>query len=368
MDIPPTDFAEFINQFEPGSPEANEAFAKYFPCCHGCFGCFDETAIKNRLLTFPEVMTHIIYPGTKLGLRSIKFLGPGEFILNPDLFRILDEFEKLQIVVGIFTKGIILGSDYLAHKYHGVGSEALIRRLTAYSVTNFYIGGRSFDPELEKRTVPARTKEVRQNVINHQCRNRAIERLAALGMNADLFHQRMTIQCNPVTRENIDLVEEIYRWGAERNIPVYLPPTMVSGKGHREADRLANDLEFEEKYIDLAVRVYAWAIDRGILTLEQVEYEGTHPYIAVAPCNQLTHGLYVHSDGRVQMCPGNDAPGFIVNPDVRTTPLWKIWKGSKNYRFGFDKRINNKCVKDGYSVPHRFYGEVMSRLKSSLGC
>jgi MoaA/NifB/PqqE/SkfB family radical SAM enzyme len=366
IDIPSDDFAYSVNRFEAGSDEANKAFYNYYPCPHNCFGCFDNTKVKNKILTWDEVVTHTILPAIKLGLRSIKFLGPGELIANSNLFTILDFFAERNIVVGIFTKGIILGSDYLAHKYHRMDSEELVRRIAAYPNTNFYVGGRSFDPELERRTVPARTNEIRQNVANHKCRNRALERLASLGMNADLFNQRMTIQCNPVTRENIDLVEEIYQWGAERNIPVYLPPTMVSGKGHREAGRLTEDIEFEEEYINLAARVYAWAINRGILTLEQVRYEGIHPYIAVAPCNQLVHGLYVNSEGRVQMCPGNDAPGFIVNPDVRTTPLWKIWTGSKNYRMGYDKRINNRCVKDGYSIPHRFYGEVLSRLESSL--
>lgn len=177
-------------------------------------------------------------------------------------------------------------------------------------------------------------------------------------MNADLRKQRLAIICSPVTADNLDCVGEIYKWGAERNISVYLPPTMVSGKGHCLVGR-ASEEKFERDYIALAVEVYGWAIARGVMTFEQFEKEGPHPYIGVAPCNQLTHGLYIHYDGAVWRCPGNDTPDFVVHPNVRDLPLVDIWKGSKNYRI---QKFNNGCVKDNIVLPRKFYDEVWERV------
>ncbi len=141
-----------------------------------------------------------------------------------------------------------------------------------------------------------------------------------------------------------------------------MPPTMVSGKGHKLV-KSAAELQFENDYIDLAVEVYAWAISRGVMTLEQLHHEGAASYIGIAPCNQLTHGLYLHYDGQVWRCPGNDTPDFIVHSNVRAAPLVEIWEGSKNYAVN---QFNNGCVKDGISLPMRFYSEVPERVVSKL--
>ncbi len=359
INIPDAGFSTEVNLSLPGSEEAKASFVRSYPCPHACPGCFNKAELENHVMTLKEVMD-VVDQARKLGLESVKFLGPGELVANPDLFPILDAFAERNIIVGIFTKGIIMGSDYLCQKYHGISSKEMISRLTSYPNTTFLVGGRSFDPDLEKRTVPARNAQIRENVDNYESRNHALVLLCEAGMNADLSRQRLSIQCNPVTRENIEGVFEIYRWGVERNIPVYLPPTMVSGKGHKEEEKLASDIAFEDDYIDLAVNVYSWAIERGVMTLEQLKHEGAHPYIGVAPCNQLTHGLYIHYDGAVWRCPGNDAPNFIVHPNVRNAPLVDIWTGSKNYPLN---KFNNRCVKDGFSLPGRFYEEVEKRVE-----
>ncbi len=135
---------------------------------------------------------------------------------------------------------------------------------------------------------------------------------------------------------------------------------MVSGKGHKLV-KSASDRKFEDDYINLAVQVYIWAIQRGVMSLEQLRREGTHPYVGVSPCNQLTHGLYIHYDGAVWRCPGNDTPDFIVHQNIRELPLKEIWMNSQNYRVN---AFNNHCVKDGVSLPIRFYTEVMKRVEA----
>jgi len=355
LNIPESVFAEKVNSAPLGQSEI--VFSANYPCPHKCRGCFNNATLHNPILTLKEVWK-IVDEALQLGLESVKFLGPGELLANPQLFEILDGFQKLDIVVGIFTKGALLGNDMLSHHYHVVSSQELTERLVSYPNVTFLVGGRSFDPHFENIFIPRNEKEIKEGFDYHKARGLALERLCKAGMNAELEKPRSAIMCNPVTFQNIGCVGEIYKWGAERNIPVYLPPTMVSGKGHCLVKK-ALDKKFEDDYIKLAVEVYLWAIERGVMTLEQFSAEGPHPYIGVAPCNQLTHGMYIHYDGTVQRCPGNDTPDFIVHPNVRTAPLIEIWKNSKNYA---ENKFNNGCVKDGVALPKRFYSEVKARV------
>lgn len=358
INIPGDGFAAMVNRFPPGSSEANRAFGEGYQCTMKCALCFNEATLKNCVLYLHEVFG-ILDQARDLGLESIKFLGPGELLEKKELWRMCDYTRKHNIVLGIFTKAGVLGSDWLARKYHGVGSEELLSRLLEYSNINFYVEGRSFDPVWEKRFIPIRDPEDAKHVNYYEALCTAYERLCVAGLNSDLSCQRMTVMCNPVTHQNIGGVLDIYKWGIERNMPVYLPPTMVSGKGHL-GEKAAIDELFAERFINLAVEVYIWAIERGVLTLEQFKDDGAHPYIGNTPCNQLTHGMYIHADGRVWRCPGNDTPDFETNPDVRTTPLKDIWVASRNYRVN---AFNNHCVKDGVSLPFRFYTEVEKRVE-----
>lgn len=355
LNIPEAGFAAAVNAAS--FANAGRTFTLNYPCPHKCPGCFNEAELHNPILTLAEVW-RIVEEAQELGLESVKFLGPGELIANPLLFDILDEFLRRDIVVGIFTKAAIMGNDALAHHYHKMGCEELVGRLVAYPNVTFLVGGRSFDPAFENRYIPRNRRQVEFEFDYHAARNRALELLCGAGVNTDLSKQRLAIICSPVTADNIGYVEEIYKWGAERCISVYIPPTMVSGKGHGLV-KSASERKFEDDYISLATRIYRWSIERGIMSLEQFDREGPHPYVGVAPCNQLTHGLYVHYDGTVWRCPGNDTPDFVVHPNVRTARLVDIWKGSKNYRI---QKFNNGCVKDGVTLPRRFYREVREKV------
>ena len=363
INIPRDDFAEDVNSGK--TPlEIMSLFANNFPCPHGCANCFNNAKLRNPVLRFDEVK-NVIIQAKELGTESSKFLGPGELFANPRLFEILDLFADLNIVFGIFTKGAILGNDMLSNRYLGINSDELVRRVTAYPNTTFLVGGRSFDPTFENKLVPQNKREVKETFDYHKSRNLAIERLCQAGMNSDLARQRLAIACAPVTADNISGAFEIFIWGAERNIPVYLPPTMVSGKG-RKFVAPARDVNFENAYIDLAVNVYVWAIKRGVVSLDCLldKADGVHPYLGLVPCNQLTHGMYIHIDGSVRRCPGNDMPEFTIHSNVREKPLIDIWTDSVNYRTNL---FNNRCVKDGFSLPRRFYSEVFERVKKQLG-
>jgi len=357
ISISPDDYVKKVNKGDKAGLEsrANDFYGMI--CPNNCPGCFEKGYVENELLSFEDVKKHVIEPAIELGLEFAKFLGPGELIANPNLFKILDYFQEKDIKIGIFTKGGILGDDELSQKYQGIGSEELIEKLCSYDVIRVLIDCRTFDDEKANKM----THSISKNYA--KARNRTIELLAQNGMNSDLFNQKMSLQTNPVTDENIDEILEIFKWSTERNIPVFVTPTMISGRG-RHLVKNAQKPEFQEKLMQLYTDIYLYLIDRGIMSLEQLEEEGVSSYAGTTPCNQLSCGLYIRKDGVVQRCPGNDQLDFIESWNVREKPLKEIWKESKNYTLG--PIFNNKCVKDGYSIPSRLYDEVLKRVEEKI--
>ncbi len=193
----------------------------------------------------------------------------------------------------------------------------------------------------------------------------AIARLIERGMNSDTQCQRLSIQTNPITPENIDGVLDLFKWSVERNIAVYNVPTMICGKGKKLIEETMRP-EFQKKLEELWIESYAYVIRRGIMTLEQVEEEGVHPYAGMRPCNQLHNGLFIRKDGVVFCCPGNDDNKYRVAEDVREKPLRSIWVSSPN--FSMSPTYNNRCVKDGESIDPGVYERVLNNLRLMFNC
>jgi hypothetical protein len=343
----------YVKKVREGDDEGlSERAKKFYPCPNKCTYCFDYADVSRGILSWKDI-EKVLLDAKELGLKSAKFLAVGEFFINPSMFEILDFMQEQDIKFSIFTKGEVLGNDNLANRIHGMSSEELVRRVCEYDITRFLMDGWSFVPDIINERVG------RPGSSFFDSRNRAIELLVENGMN-DPMLQRMTLQTNPVMPENIGEVYDIFVWGAERSIPVCVTKSMVAGKGVC-LGRAGEDKFFDEQYVDLAVQIYSYLIERGITSLERVREEGVSSYVGTRPCNQLTCGLFIDKDGTVRQCPGNSLmPSFA--DDVRTTPLDKIWvPGNPNYEFG--SQYNNHCMKDGYSIPFRFYSEVQSRLE-----
>ena len=354
VSISPDGFVESVNKGgrEGLQSRVNDFYSQI--CPNNCPGCFEKGDVKNYLLSWEEVR-RVIDEAKTLGLESVKFLGPGELITNPDLFKILDYFQKTGIKIGIFTKGETLGDDELARKYQKTTAEELTKRVCEYDFTRFLVDCRTFDESKANRMIYSLSRDYAG------ARKRAIEFLVENGMNSNLFCQRMSFQTNPVTSENIGDVLEIFKWGTERNIPVCVTSTMVSGRGRSLVEEFQKP-EFQEKFIQLYADIYSYLIQRGVMTLEQLRQERVSSYAGIMPCNQLSCGMFIRKDGVVQSCPGNDNGEFIISEDVRQKPLRKIWLQSRNYALG--PMFNNRCVKDGYSIPSRLYDEVLRKVEA----
>ncbi len=355
INIPESDFAGLVN--DAPIDKTLSVFKENYPCPHACPGCFNQATVKNSIMALDEII-NVVDQAIKLGLESVKFLGPGELIANPRLFEILDMFRERNLVIGIFTKGAILGSDVLAKKYHGCDASELSQRMTSYDNVTFLVGGCSFDPAIENRYIPTRDPELRGKFDYHASRNRALEMLYKAGMNSNPEKQRLAIVSSPVTINTIGGSLELFKWATERNIPNYVTTSMVSGMGHGLVKK--QQVDFEAKYLELAVDIYKYLLNKGIMDIERLRREGISSYTGTNPCNQLTHGLYVHYDGEVWRCPGNDTKNYIVNKNVRESSLLEIWKNSLNYQIN---QFNNGCVKDGVSIPSGFYNEVLKGIE-----
>jgi MoaA/NifB/PqqE/SkfB family radical SAM enzyme len=348
-----------------------------YPCGMKCPGCFSEDPTyldTDRFLTWAEVF-EVVDDAREIGLRSIKFLGPGELFQNPDLFKILDAAEKRQLPISIFTKGAELGDDELANYVYGsIGinsADALIERLRQYSCVRILLGFNSFSPIKQDLMVGS------HGVTGHYTitggiftkrgvgrytvkRNRALVNLVRAGYNNPQHGQRLSLIAAPVGLDQIDEIPEMYVWAARRNIPLVIAPTMESGpkavglmKYNKKRDPI------HDRLIELYLAVYSRAVNEGVTNINRVQREGISAYMGTAPCNQVSNGLYLRLNGNVQKCPGaSDLASIFGN--VHEKSIAQIWRDSSNYR---DAGIeNNWCRAKTNGMPSWLQGEVLSRL------
>ncbi len=367
-------------------------------CVHACEFCFNEEGAvyakrgaagargnptrigaraPNRMLTLEETIGIVdeaisIAAAEGHAFKSVKFLGPGELLMNPDLFRIIEAYQERGVTLSIFTKGAMLGSDELAQRYQGMGAKELTERLAAYGNVNLLFSFQTFDDEKADRLVTSERAGQRQGLQGYAAiRDQALENIMGSAFYANGATQRVCALNAPITPENIDESFDIYRFFVERGTPVVMTPSMLSGKGKEQHQREREADDFVEKLVELYARIYAYNVEKGIQTDEQILAEGIASYVGAEPCNQAALGLYIRANGSVQSCPGRRDAETIYG-DVRTQGLAAIWATSPNRQRGFDdprNLVNNRCpAKD--SVPGRdgafpigFYDRVMERYQ-----
>lgn len=355
-------------------------------CPHKCSFCFNEDSAiygetkniagaekRNKIMSLKDTFDVIdqaigIAKDEGHEFRNVKFLGPGELLINPQLFDILDKYDARKVGIGIFTKGAVLGDDSLAQKYHGMTARELTDKLASYKNVSLIFSFQSFDYVLQDEIV---TTKKDGEVIGLQgyssIREKAIDNLLDSEFYEDGITHRIAMVNAPIIPENIDESFDIYEFWTRRGTPVIMTPSMVSGKGCGQLDKQSKQIDVDEwnnKLIDLYARIYDYNIRMGIQTKEEIEAEGISCYVGHAPCNQASTGLYIRANGYVQMCPGRfDKETFFG--DLEDRPLREIWNSSANKKRGIDdphNLVNNQCpAKDGWAFPEGFYDKVMAR-------
>lgn len=355
---------------------------KDYPCGLRCPGCFSEDAVygdTERLMTWQEVM-EVIDDARRMGLTSVKFLGPGELFQNPDLFAILGAFEERALPISIFTKGAELGDDDLARSWYGKDSitsaKDLVERIARYTTVRILLGFNSFFPDIQDRMVGSFHKagnyRLEHGVFGNRGvgdyttkRDMALAYLGEAGFSDPARGQRLTLVNTPVGLDRTEEVAAMYVWGARRNIPVVIGPTMESGP--KSLVLLRRDKRLDprhEQLVELYMAVYSRVIDERIMTLDRVLAEGVSAYAGTAPCNQVANGLFLRLNGQVQLCPGkSDASAIYGNVHERS--IIDIWVDSPNYALG--RLTNNWCRAKTEGMPEEVQREVEKRLRERYG-
>jgi MoaA/NifB/PqqE/SkfB family radical SAM enzyme len=366
-------------------------------CLHKCPACFNEQSMVyakekrdlsgrligekegytlNRMMTLDDTLSVIDQAreiARKEGhdFKSVKFLGPGELLMNPQLFRIVEEYQKRGVQLNIFTKGALLGNDELAQKYHRMTAKQLVEKLASYSNIGLLVSFQSFDEELQDSLVTSKdeTGKVKGLQGYSKIREQALENL----FNSEFYHNGLTNRIGivnaPIVPENIDESFDIYKFFVERGTPVVMTPSMLSGKGcgqYAKQEQTISTQEWHNKLVELYANIYAYNIKKGIQTREQIKAEGIASYVGAQPCNQVATGVYIRANGIVQMCPGRfDRETVYAN--VQDKPLSQIWENSPNRKMGMENPqnlLNNRCpAKDGSAFPKDFYERVMQRYE-----
>tara|TARA_Y100000310_G_scaffold310650_1_gene356105 strand:- start:1050 stop:2381 length:1332 start_codon:yes stop_codon:yes gene_type:complete len=367
-------------------------------CVHKCPACFNEQSMVysqekrdlngrlvtdesgnyslNRMMTLEDtlnVVDQAIEVARKEGheFKSVKFLGPGELLMNPQLFEIIEAYQERGIQLNIFTKGALLGDDNLAQKYQVMSAKELTDKLASYDNVGLLMSFQSFDDEKQESLVTSKDEHgaVKGLVDYARIREQALENM----FNSELYENGMTDRVcminAPIVPENVDESFDIYKFFVERGTPIVMTPSMLSGKGCGQYAKQDQDIsreEWHEKLVDLYAGIYALNVEKGIQTDEQIREEGIASYVGAEPCNQASTGLYLRANGIVQMCPGRfDRETVFAN--VQETPLKEIWEMSPNKQRGIDNPqnlVNNRCpAKDGFAFPEDFYERVMQRYE-----
>jgi MoaA/NifB/PqqE/SkfB family radical SAM enzyme len=368
---------EFLsNNIVENTKIGNIDIVKNYPCGLKCPGCFSQEGVYNdskNLMTWQEVID-VIDSGKNIGLKSIKFLGPGELFQNPDLFDILDALKERNIPISIFTKGAELGDDNLARQIYGAQdintSKDLINRIAKYDGVRILLGFNSFSKERQDWMVGSLKKfgdyiidggKFTQRGISNYTdkRDNALVNLVNAGFNYG--KQKLSLIAAPVFYYQSDEIPSMYLWAAKRNIPLVIAPTMESGPKAIGLQKMNSVIDPKhEQLIDLMTKVYVTAISNSIMTLDTIKRDGVSAYMGTSPCNQVANGLFMRLNGQIQMCPGKSDESSIYG-NIHTKSLEEIWVNSPNYKM--NALENNWCTAKTSGMPTFVQDEVLRRLE-----
>jgi hypothetical protein len=350
--------------------------------CPHCFRRDDrfDTIDSNHLPLSPEEIISYIKEAKELGLKEIKILGRGEPFENPAFLGFLREMTKMDIGVGIFTKGHVLGSDTLAKKYnsqYGINtSEELIAELYRLKVSVF-LGFNSFDKEMQEAFVGVgvgvESSPIKEYV---KFRDSALIALVKAGFNKYISGEatRLAMIAAPIKPANVEEVFDIFTWARVRNIYMLSCPTVMSGKGSDELKRgygeySGSTLDQSKLYIadleKLYASIYKWSMSTNLISAAKLKEDGISMYPGCHVCNQTAAGFYLNLSGQINLCAGRCDESTIFSSDIRKEKSLKdVWMRCPNYKRAMNKKVfNYHCpARDNLSIPADFYKKIEAEI------
>jgi hypothetical protein len=366
----PTEVVEAYNNAK-NIKEQKEILVKkvYGNCKLNCKGCFAKQPdlFKGHSLVSPEKILDLIEESVKnLGTKAVKYLGPSEFFRDVNVFRYLDRFQSMGVILGIFVKDPMFGSDKEVEILFGNQgihtSEELIKKLASYKNLRILFNFRSFEEEKTNNLVRGGYEGKEDFGGNYkEVQTKALQLLYKHFAKAEFAkdkESRLMIMNLPITEETIDEALEIYIYFTDRGLPVCSTTSMQSGCG----GGLYNGLneEFVEKFAKYYAEAIEHSIKRGLITEEYLSEFGPSPYAGINHCMQLCNGLLIRETGQLLRCPGADNEKWrdsIAPKDLIQNGLVWAWTKTKNHNE--NSRVNIGCLAKAKIFTKEFNDKVL---------
>jgi hypothetical protein len=339
--------------------------------CKGCYAKQDDLFHGHDLVHPDRIMDLIEESVRELGTKSVKYLGPSEFFRDRDVFRYLDRFEKMDIVLGIFVKDPMFGDDKEVETlFGGQGihtSEELIKKLASYRCLRILFNFRSFDDAITNDLVRGGYAGKEDYSGDYKTvQNRAVgllyeyfaRREFDLGLPA-----RLLILNAPVTPETVGEASEIFRYFTDRGLPVVSTASMRSGCG--AGIYAGADERFSEELARFYAEAMRLSVERELVDAEYFERNGPSPYAGMMHCFQLCNGLLIRETGQLLRCPGADHAGWldlISSEELLRNGIAWAWPHTMNH--DEPARLNVGCLAKPRIFTAGFNSRVMTMYRS----
>ena len=366
----PSGVVEAYNNAETAE-EKKEALINrvYGNCKLNCKGCYakQDNIFNGHDLIHPKKIIDLIEESVeKLGTKTVKYLGPSEFFRDKEVFRYLDRFDKMNIILGVFVKDPMFGDDEQVEALFGNQgihtAEQLVVRLASYKCLRLLYNFRSFDDELTNNLVSGGYAGKEDYAGNYkETQTHGLELIYKHFAQAEFAkgkEARIVIVNAPITAETIDEAREIFEYFTDRGLTVISTTSMQSGCGGKLYNEL--DVEFMQKFEAYYASVISHSIKRGLITREYAESFGPSPYAGTNHCMQLCNGLLIRETGQLLRCPGADHSEWrdAISPEdlVINGIVW-AWVRTRN--FAEHTHVNIGCKAKDRIFTKQFNDNVM---------
>jgi esterase/lipase superfamily enzyme len=326
----------------------------YGNCKLNCKGCYvkQDDLFRNHNLIHPnQIMDLIEESVTNLGTKTVKYLGPSEFFRDQDVFKYLDRFQKMNVILGVFVKDPMFGDDQEVAKLFGNQgihtSEELIIKLASYQNLRLLFNFRSFDEAKTNDLVRGGYQGKEDYAGNYkEVQTRALQLLYKHFALAEINKQResrLVIVNTPITADTIDEAYEIFTYFIDRGVTVISTTSMQSGCGGGLYDKL--NAEFMMKFQEYYVKIIKYSLKRGLISPDYFKKFGPSPYAGCSHCLQLCNGLLIRETGQLMRCPGADHEAWrdeITPEELLKNGLAWAWTKTRNYQE--NSKVNVGCL------------------------
>jgi len=369
--------AEVVEAYNSASTEAEKknilVNKVYGNCKLNCKGCYvkQDNLFKDRDLIHPEAILELIEEAvSNLGTKTVKYLGPSEFFRDKDVFKYLDRFQKMEVILGVFVKDPMFGDDAEVEKLFGNQglhtSEELIIKLASYPNLKILFNFRSFDESKTNDLVRGGYQGKEDYAGNYKAvQTRALKLLYKYFAAAEISRgkeARLVIINTPITADTIDEAYEIFTYFVDRGVTVISTTSMQSGCGGGLYNKL--DTGFMTKFQEYYVKTIKYSLKRGLISKKYFDEFGPSPYAGCSHCLQMCNGLLIRETGQLMRCPGADHDEWqdeIYPENLIHNGLSWYWKYTRNYHE--KSKVNVGCLAKPKIFTKEFISQVTKLVK-----